>query len=524
MLSLQVASLNWSLNHALNTGDTDVFPVPFEYEAIRHDWDAVRDELTGNNVLDWTTRPARSLLSPKAKYGFRIVTQLDPIDFLIYASLVYEISADIEASRISIADEVVFLYRVSTTKEGQLFDPGIGYRSFLDKCQSKLNEYSNNCVVTTADISDFYSRIYHHRLENALRVATTKTSHVTAIMGLLSGWNGTETFGIPVGSAPSRVLAEITLSDVDEALLANGIDFIRYNDDYRIFSSNHTKAYQQLAFLAETLFKNHGLSLQPQKTATYSAMVFRSRFLATPLDREMDSLHDKFAGLIEELGLDSWYEEIDYDDLTKEQQELIDGLNLVEMFREEAESGAPDFPVVRFCLRRLAQLGDEGAVEHIFENLDSITPAFVDVVDYISSLRYLDGKNRSVLGGRILDLLDDSIVSELVYHRMWIINLFTKSREWDNESRFVNLYNRENEQACKRELILAMGRAQERHWFQSQWRTLFEHPHWQRRAVLAAGSCMPADARKHWYRSIEPQLDILERAVMRWAKSHPFDS
>lgn len=522
MLTLQERSLNWSLNHALNIGDTDVFPAPFEYEAIQHDWDSVRSELAGRNVLDWPTRPARTLLSPKAKYGFRVITQLDPIDFLIYSSLIYEIAEDLEARRVPIANEVVFSYRVSRNQDGQLFTPDIGYRGFLEKCRTKLNDYSDNCVVATADISDFYSRIYHHRLENALRAATARTSHVNAIMRLLSGLNGTETFGIPVGCAPSRILAEITLSDVDEALLANGVDFIRFNDDYRIFAGSHAQAYQQIAFLAETLFRNHGLSLQPQKTSVQDAATFRAKYLATPLDREMDSLHERFQELIEELGLESWYEEINYDDLTEEQQGLVDTLNLVELFKEEAESEIPDMPVVRFCLRRLGQLGDAGAVETIFENLESITPAFVDVIEYFSNLRYLNSENRSELGGRLLELLDDSIVSELAYHRMWIMQLFTTSREWDNENQFVNLYNRERDQACKRKLILAIGRSQQRHWFQSQWRTLFEHPHWQRRAVLAAASCMPSDARRHWYRSIEAQLDILELAVMRWARANPY--
>ena len=278
-----------------------------------------------------------------------------------------------------------------------------------------------------------------------------------------------------------------------------------------------------MAFLAETLFRNHGLSLQPQKTSAHDAHSFREQYLATPLDREMDSLHERFQELLGELGLESWYEEIDYDDLTEEQQELVDALNLVELFRGEAESNEPDMPVVRFCLRRLGQLGDEGAVEIIFNNLESITPAFVDVIKYFLNLRYLNNETRSELGSRLLNLLDNSIVSELAYHRMWIMQLFTSSREWDNEKRFVNLYNRESDQACKRKLILAMGRSQQRHWFQSQWRTLFDHPHWQRRAVLAAASCMPPDARRHWYRSVEPQLDILERSVMRWARSNPFN-
>lgn len=166
--------------------------------------------------------------------------------------------------------------------------------------------------------------------------------------------------------------------------------------------------------------------------------------------------------------------------------------------------------------RRLGQLGDESIVEDIFDNLESLIPAFVDIVQYFKSLRFLNEESRSQLGGRLLALLQDSMVSELAYHRMWIIHVFTESREWDNEGKFVGLYNQESDQACKRKLILAMGRSEQRHWFQSQWRTLFEHPHWQRRAVLVAASCMPADARKHWYRSVEPQLDLLERAIIRW--------
>lgn len=67
-----------------------------------------------------------------------------------------------------------------------------------------------------------------------------------------------------------------------------------------------------------------------------------------------------------------------------------------------------------------------------------------------------------------------------------------------------------------------MGRAGQRHWFQSHWRNLFDEPDWPRRALLAAGSCLTQDARNHWYRSVEPRLNPLEKAVMRWAKDNPF--
>lgn len=522
MLSVQEASLNWALEHCLVHGDTDVFPLPFEYLAIQHDWDNVREYLAAANLLDWVVRPHRTLLSPKAKYGFRAITQLDPLDNLMFGAVIREIADDLESRRIPTDQNRVFSYRVDINAAGQLFDPSVGYRQFLDECRRKLQSDESFSVVATTDISDFYSRIYLHRLENALRNACGSASHVSAVMKLLSGWNGTESFGLPVGGAYSTILAEITISDIDEALLANGVEFIRFNDDYRIFAHSTSEAYQHLAFLAETLFRNHGLSLQPQKTRIYSRSEFFDVFLSTPLDREMNSLRDRFEHLLRELGLGNRYEPIEYDDLTEEQQGAVDALNLVELFREEVAGDEPEMPIVKFVLRRLGQLGDDSIVEDVFGALEKIYPAFVDVVEYMSKLRHLNADQKSALGNRLLDLLDNTIVSELMYHRMWILNMFTHSREWDNEQRFFTLYGAEPEQVCRRKLILAMGRAQQRHWFQSQWRTLLDHPSWSRRAVLAGASCMPPDARRHWYRSVEAQLDVLEKAVMRWAKANPF--
>src|ERR1700758_882865 len=99
MLNLSDESLEWALKHALRYHDTDVLPFPFEFAAIEHDWAAISDFLRQSDVLEWTVRPHRMMLAPKLKYGFRIVTQLDPLDFLVFASLVYEISDDIEKHR-----------------------------------------------------------------------------------------------------------------------------------------------------------------------------------------------------------------------------------------------------------------------------------------------------------------------------------------------------------------------------------------------------------------------------------------
>ncbi len=521
MLRLKPASLDWALEHVNRFDDTSMLPLPFEYSAIQHVWSDVRSYLSGQDVLDWKVRAHRSLLAPKGRYAFRIITQLDPLDFLVFAALVREIAKDVEAIRVPISRNIVFSYRLAPLKDGQLFDPSIGYDQFLARSRDLLRDKTVSHVAL-ADIADFYPRIYHHRLQNALSNATSLSQHVTAIMRLLSGWNGTETFGIPVGNAPSRVLAEATIADVDEALLASGINFIRFNDDYRIFTKNHAEGYRALAFLAEVLYRNHGLSLQPQKTHVLSVKDFRRRYLSSPEEREIDSLYEKFQELIDELGLSNSYQQIEYSDLSTGQQELIDSLNLSGLLQEELEKSDIDFGIVKFVLRRMGQLGDGSLVDEIFDNLDALYPAFSDIIQYLSSLRNLGTERYHEIGERVLNLLEASLVSELEYHRVWALDLFTHTTQWDNEDRFFTMLGTARDAFCRRKLILAMGRAHQRHWFQSQWRNLANESPWPRRALLAGASCMAPDARKHWYKSVLPQLDELEKAVLKWATANPF--
>jgi hypothetical protein len=158
------------------------------------------------------------------------------------------------------------------------------------------------------------------------------------------------------------------------------------------------------------------------------------------------------------------------------------------------------------------------------ESLDTLHPVFPDIVEYVSALEHLSDERRKEVGGRLLGLLDESVVSELAWHRMWALNVFAQGSSWNHSARFVKLLAEARDQFARRKLILALGRAGQRHWFQSQWRNLFDEPPWPRRALLAGASCMPGDARKHWYKSVEDRVDPLEEAVARWARAHPFSS
>lgn len=169
MLKLRNDSLEWALKHIENYGDTDIFPVPFEYEAIRYLWDkntrelpngsTLKEYLRNQDMLQWTVRDFRRSLTPKHKYGFRLSTQLDPLDTLVYLALVHEIGEDIESKRIPAERNVSFSYRFNPDEDGRMFDSEINYGSFLNYCNLKVDELMGDDsieYVVVADIADFF--------------------------------------------------------------------------------------------------------------------------------------------------------------------------------------------------------------------------------------------------------------------------------------------------------------------------------------------------------------------------------
>jgi hypothetical protein len=129
-LTLSDASLNWALKHALEWGDTDIFPDIFEFHAIADDWNKIKASIRGVDILSWKVRPFRRCLVPKHRFGFRISTQLDPLDFLVFTALVKEVGEKLEAVRISTVDNIVHSYRFSPDGDGRMFSDQYTYRSF----------------------------------------------------------------------------------------------------------------------------------------------------------------------------------------------------------------------------------------------------------------------------------------------------------------------------------------------------------------------------------------------------------
>lgn len=77
--TLSPKTIEWTLEHFLRHNDTDIFHKHFEFQAIYHNKDDFIKTMSGQDILQWNTRTFRRYLVPKQRYGFRLVTQLDPL-------------------------------------------------------------------------------------------------------------------------------------------------------------------------------------------------------------------------------------------------------------------------------------------------------------------------------------------------------------------------------------------------------------------------------------------------------------
>lgn len=146
--------------------------------------------------------------------------------------------------------------------------------------------------VVVCDISEFYPRLNHHRLENALKQLAVRGNQPSKIMRFLSNFSHTYSFGIPVGGPASRILSELLLNQIDRLLRAEGIRFCRFADDYHLFAENYEGAFRNFLFLSEKLLNNQGLQLQKAKTRIMSGHEFVS---TSPLSREPTPIREDSA-------------------------------------------------------------------------------------------------------------------------------------------------------------------------------------------------------------------------------------
>ncbi|MEJ5998396.1 RNA-directed DNA polymerase [Corynebacterium sp. H130] len=278
--------VNRATKHVSQYGVTDVelmpelFEVPLLRKQGRDNWQTLVEEISQNitkalnkekkgkvRLEQLQLQPLQHVLIPKKTIAdFRKCSLADIKDEITYLSLVLLIARKIEADRISKQKDRVYSYRFDGTPENdKLFHEEYSFTSFGRKVLEK-SKRSSTKVRIDCDIASFYDRLNLHRLNSILlSIKGTDSDVIQLLDELLLFWQDRNSYGLPVGSNGSRILAEAALIEVDRQLAKEGVDFIRFVDDYRIFANNASIANKHLALLVK-LLEREGLFLNSSKT------------------------------------------------------------------------------------------------------------------------------------------------------------------------------------------------------------------------------------------------------------------
>lgn len=141
------------------------------------------------------------------------------------------------------------------------------YRKFQDTCRKHFR--SGYRWIASFDLAAFYDTISHDLL---IRAAAPRSFYATGSQRALSWlecWSQGAGFtpykhGIAQGPIASDFLAESFLLSLDEDLARDGIRYVRYVDDIRLFAKSKSDA-QRAAIRLEVLCRQRGLIPQGKK-------------------------------------------------------------------------------------------------------------------------------------------------------------------------------------------------------------------------------------------------------------------
>lgn len=338
---LSPEALRAGIAHLSRYGDTDIFPHLSEISFFADEREAIVAELAKLDLDTYTPAGGVETLAPKGRYSFRIAHQLPALDTLLLLVCVIEIGDKIEAKRQSSSGARAFSYRFAVDADtGQVFRPDRTYKDWLRWQKSFVTTDKKIRRIITTDISDYYSRINFHRLENLLDEVAPGHGAVRFIKKHIKVIRAKQSFGLPVGGSAARLLAELALIDTDQALKDRGLEVTRFVDDFRIFLTASDNTYDALGFLAEQLGITEGLSLNSSKTPPPIA---RHDYI-----HELDSMTTDLEEEAEGIALDTLTTHLYFDeDPDEEDLNKLKGLNLVGMLEAEIEKKYWDIGRIR---------------------------------------------------------------------------------------------------------------------------------------------------------------------------------
>lgn len=490
------ASVRRAIDHLGAFGDTDLFPRLPEMKCFIDKPEAVARDCARLNIGQYIPTGAAETLTPKSSLGFRIAHQLTAADNLIYLAALIDCAPSLEAARFPKGDNRAFAYRFDGEPSVRVFEAARGYHQWialLAEFGGADNPFKPDRPAIATDISDFYQRIYFHRIENVLQDAGCPKGPSDLIKKIIKTTRARQSYGLPVGTTASRLLAECLLNDTDQFLNNMGVEFTRYVDDFRIAVPEGAEAHSILCRLAEHLMVTEGLSLNVSKTKITTVNSIK--------DQARSRLQDVFTTAeMEKMNAIITISYADVDDAIDDDaigNPFLSAEFLVERLGELARKQGTDLSVFKAVLRALRFLPDIDALKLVHLHADLLYYLPREFCLVLTAASKQGGFPVEEVKARVLEFLRMPPYSDLAHVRSWLLNLFVNGTlpvtlaDW-------NGYNFNASISERRAAYYFRGLANDRAYFRANKTQLGALSEWDRPAILMAGMCLPADEYRNW--------------------------
>lgn len=444
--------------------DVDLFSRPFELEFLKNE--ATRKNLItkierailNKDLKTSNIKPYGKVLVPKNTLAdFRICALIDVYDEIYYLTLAILMGNAIEAVRIRPSRKRVFSYRfIKDKKSKELFDSSYSYTSFKKEVK-RVEQTRGKNIVIECDISNFYDRLNLHRLESTLlSIKNIDKDAVELLNDLLLHWSNRDSYGLPVGSNASRILAESLLSNVDKFLEDKKIPFCRFVDDYRLFAKDATEAYSYLTILIERL-QIEGLFVNSNKTKLREIIKIKKIHTLDEqqielVRQEEDSLDTKkeFFEVKEDTNKSKEMSKIirgysgliplKFRELTNSENERLKQFNITESYKKLKNDILIDPKELREFLKATIVQNDWkmfGEASSLLEKFPQFIPYYINI--FVKKENLVDDETIELLKKYFINFLNRKDSPE--YIQIYVIRFFSREKTFDKEAVLNFFYN-----------------------------------------------------------------------------------
>jgi len=269
---------------------------PFHEQLIETDLDSWLRGLAGLiDAEEYVPSPCSLCSAPKPGGQVRPGGVLTLEDQVLYSALVQQMRPRVQPALQPSGGSPDYSYHLrSKTEHVEWFEQFFPRWKAFDADSIKHIDAGATHVVV-ADIAGYYEQIDLYSLRSDLNGLGVDADVLALLMTQLHRWTRVERRGLPQGHSPSDLLAKLYLNSVDLTLKNEGLQHMRWVDDFRIFCESEAEARHALVVLVGSLGRR-GLVVQSAKTRILKASAAREKFdeLASLLKPIQDKLKKQF--------------------------------------------------------------------------------------------------------------------------------------------------------------------------------------------------------------------------------------